>query len=229
MAAAPHKAPQPRKCRIYRIAILPALFALTLFAMPCSGFGFGKQLLAGLDVGYCGTYVQEDTFPSIFDGLSFGIHVLYGFNDFVGLSLEGAFDLHRSHTRYEIVEVQRGGNQTVLDWDEGPKVSNYYLSSTALSVVYALDVMRVVPFLSLGVMGARIDRKIDGQHRAEYDVGMRINVGFNYVFNNRFGLGTLFTYDQHIYANSDHKRRMTLLIRGSLVFDFNARSLAHSD
>jgi hypothetical protein len=197
--------------------------------MPRVASGFSRQLWTGLDVGYSGTYVKEDTFPSIFDGLSFGANLFYGFNRFVGLSLEGAFDLHRAHTRYEIVEVQSGATQTVLGWAPGPKVSKYFLSSTALSVVYALDVMRVLPFVSIGVLGVRIDRKIDGQHQAEYDVGMRINLGFHYVFNTRFGLGALFTYDQHLYTNSDHKRRMAVLIRGTVVFDFNARSLAEHD
>ena len=198
---------------------------LAVLTTPATSRGFARQLWTGVDVGYSGTYTREDIFPSIFDGLSLGLHALYGFNSYVGISWEGAFDLHFKYQIYEQAEISNDSGNTTLGWAPVAKVENYYLSSTAVSFVYAIDVLRFVPFISLGLLGVRVDKKIEGVHEHGYDLGIRINLGFNYIFKKRFGLGSLFSYDQHIYRNTGHKRRMVLLIRLSLVFDFNPKSL----
>ncbi len=189
--------------------------------VPSASRGFAKQLWTGVDVGYSGTYTDPDLFPSVFDGLSLGAHALYGFNSYVGISLEAAFDLHFKYQIYEQVEVASSPTKTTLGWAPTDRVENYYHSSSAVCFVYAIDVFRFVPYLSLGLLGVRVDRRIEGVHESDYDVGLRINLGFNYIFRNRFGLGSQFTYDQHLYRDSGTKRRMALLIRLSVVFDFN--------
>lgn len=205
------------------LIIAVAVAASMTVPSPCRGFS--KQLWTGVDIGYSGTYTNTDIFPSVFDGLSLGAHALYGFNSYLGISWEAAFDLHPKYQIYEQVEVASSPTKTTLGWAPTDRVDHYYHSTTAFCLVYAIDVFRFVPYLSLGLLGARVDRRIEGDHEASYDVGLRINAGFNYIFKKRFGLGSQFSYDQHLYRNSGTKRRMALLIRLSVVFDFNESSV----
>ncbi len=201
-------------------AALGGWIAVLLNLSPSIGYGFEKQLLVGVDAGYSGTFLSKKVWPYVFDGVALGAHITYGINSIIGVCLEGSFDLHKDHyTAGE--EVKEEDGEMVLTWVRGPKVTNYFLSTTALSLVYAVDVLRVVPYLSAGIVGARIDRRVAGKHEKDFEAGLRFSVGFDYNLLKHFGLGALVMTDRFYFGTSPHERRVTFLVRVSVGLTFD--------
>ena len=195
--------------------------AIILIFFPSRGAGFAKQLLLGGEVGYSGTFLSKDVFPYVFDGLALGAHLTYGITSVVGVCIEGSFDLHKDHVTAEKQVVVNEDNEQELKWVEGPKVTNYFLSTTALSVVYAIDVLRVVPFLTAGIVGARIDRRVDGEHEKDFEAGLRFSLGFDYALLKHLALGAMVLTDRFYFGTSPHERRMAFMVRISAGLSFD--------
>jgi hypothetical protein len=202
-------------------ALATALALMGLLLLSPAAHGFSKTLLIGPDVGYSGTFLSKKTFPYVFDGVSLGAHLTYGITSFFGVDIEGAFDLHKDYQTLHEDVVENEDGTVGWAWIKGPKITKYYLTSWAASLVYALDVLRVVPYLTAGATGARIDRRWDGKHRADYEVGLRLGIGFDFGVFKYFGLGAIVFSDWYYKGTSNHNRRVAFMLRISLAYDFS--------
>lgn len=214
-----HSVSPRRSRRNLPATALTAAIVLTL--LPATGDGFAKQLLLGAEVGYSGTFLSKDVFPYIFDGVALGAHLTYGITSVVGVCVEGSFDLHKDHVTAEKQVIVNEDNEQELKWVEGPKVTNYFLSTTALSLVYAIDVLRVVPFLTAGIVGARIDRRVNGEHEKDFEAGVRLSIGFDYALLKHLALGAMVLTDRFYFGTSPHERRVVFMVRFSAGLSFD--------
>ena len=194
------------------------LLLLFLYSLPSRTFAgeFQDTLQIGIHAGYSGTYIAPSVSPNIFNGVAVGAQVVFGINDFVGIAWDAAFDWHPSYREYLYEEYQNDDGNLSMEWQPGPRIDRYFVSTTALSLVYAIDVSRVVPYLTAGVSGARVDRDLDGVHEAQYALGVRLGGGFDYYFS-KFTLGGGVTYDKYLYGNTDHDARALFLLRISYL------------
>ena len=198
---------------------------LSLFAMPSVGFGFDKRLQAGILTGWSGTYYDKrDVYPYIHDGVLLGGHIEYGLNRVFALAIDGAVDLHLPYDLYERgIGKNEEGNE-VLDWAEPRRVTKYFHSSGAFSVLYAIDLFRIVPVFAVGVIVTRVDRRIEEKRETKRAFGIRIGGGFEYYLQ-RFSFGAGLYSDRFLGGNSDVINRLFLAIKGAVVFDLGAKSL----
>ena len=175
-----------------------------------------ETLQLGIHIGYSGTYVDPAVSPNIFDGGAVGAHVVFGINDVVAVAWDAAFDWHRSYREYNYKEYENEDGEVSMEWLPGAKIRRYFVSTTALSVLYAIDISRVVPYLVAGVSGARVDRDVNDVHDAGYALGLRVGGGFDYYFR-RFTVGVGITSDKYYLGNTDHDLRLVFLLRISYL------------
>jgi Outer membrane protein beta-barrel domain len=207
-----------------------ALVSLAALFLPGIASAIDKnQLSIGADLGYVATFRESGDQPPIVDGAAFGLHLEYGFDNTWGLRVEGNFDWHPDYGTIVVGEIVSPEGEAEAGYLAGPSVTDCYLSATAISLVYNLDVMRVVPFLSLGVVGARVDQKENSVQTTNWELGIRMSIGADYMFLDYLGLGGILVSDQFFFGESDYENRMAVMARLTFFFDLSSGSLAKMD
>ena len=192
---------------------------------------FEKSLRVGANIGYSANGRREALPPDTVHGAAFGFFLTYGITDSIGVSIDGSLDWHPAYRVYTLGEVPApdatGPDDLVVGHVADYQVTRSYLSELALSVVYVIDVMDLLPFLLLGVSGARQDRiaKREAEkgtlieYQGGYVVGVRFGLGFDYMLLEQLGLGAQLASDIFLTNQIEFKGRLTVLARVTLVFD----------
>lgn len=201
---------------VFAITFLIVLLTLATIS-PMKSMAFNKTLQVGPHIGYSGTYTDEKKYPHIFNGFATGIQIIAGLNNFVGISLEGAFDAHRGYSEYDKQEVTDENKKIKMEWIETTKVTDYFTSTIAACLVYTIDITNIVPFLSAGIVGIRADRRTDDVHQAQHGLGLRLGGGFDYYFK-KISVGAAISSDRYYTGDTDHQKRILFLLRMSYVF-----------
>ena len=159
------------------------------------------------------------------------VHSIYGFTDSLGISVEVGRTWYQSYS----VESPKAGDQTDTDEGDGKEVSEEgddeneeekteivskrrpETTSLGLSIVYTLDVMRAMPFLSVGMAYVRIEEGMNEGQRVDYELGLRFCIGVEYMMSDRFALGVLGGYDRYITDTYEYGGRMAVVARISFV------------
>ena len=210
--------------KMARILLFITVLALQMF-LPKPSEGFDKRLQLGLSAGYSATYLRKDNWPNIFGGVALGGFAEYGINRVFAISVEGATDLHLPYTPQEKTVVIGEDGKEEIGYERGRRVDKYFHSTGAISVLYAIDLFRIVPVFSVGFVATREDKRFDGEHQTVRLYGFRIGGGFEYYLKYfSFGAGV---YSDRYVANENKEitNRLCLSIRGAYVFDFGAKSL----
>ena len=208
----------------YRYFLLSVVF-IAAFACASRATAFDKRLQAGISTGYSATYIRKENIPNIFNGLALGGHIEYGLNRVFAISIDGAIDLHRPYRPWVKGERPNSEGEMVPGWVEGPINDKYFLSTGAFSVLYAIDLFRIVPIISVGFVATREDRRIDGEHQTSRAFGFRIGGGFEYYFKH-FSVGAGIHSDRYVGSrDNDLVNRIAFSVKGAVVFDFGAKSL----
>jgi hypothetical protein len=153
-----------------------------------------------------------------------GGYLEYGLNRVFAVSIDGAVDLHRPYFLYERgVGIDDEGNE-VLDWTKPQKVTKYFHSSGAISVLYAIDLFKIVPVFAVGAIATRVDRRIDGKKETGRAFGIRIGGGFEYYLG-LFSFGAGVYSDRYFGGSARVVNRIFLALKGAVVFDLGAKSL----
>lgn len=202
------------------------VFILGFWCVPRSSFGFAGQLGAGVDAGYSATFKSGDASPDMLDGLAVGAHLTYGITKSFGLSFEANFDWHPDYIM-QTLQAYQEEEEVVVGYLDSAAVTRCFLTSVAASVVYAIDITRVVPYLSLGLVGTRSDQEINSRHIAEYDLGIRIGFGFTYAVFDYLLLGAALHSDTYLLSTTPYNTRIAVLGQVTFVFDVSAKILAH--
>lgn len=197
----------------------------TMVALPSSSLGFDKRLQTGILAGWSGTYYDErDVYPSIHDGVVLGGHVEYGLNRVFALAVDGSVDLHLPYDLFEWGIIKDEDGKEMLGWAKPKRVTNYFHTSGAFSILYAIDLFKVVPVFAVGVIVVRVDRRIDEERETKRAFGIRIGGGFEYYLQ-RFSFGAGIYSDRFLVGNAEVIHRTFLALKGAVVFDLGAKSL----
>jgi hypothetical protein len=207
------------------------IFYVTVLALCAAGlisrsvFAFEKDLEVGAHIGYSGTYTDTKTVPNVFDGLAVGAQIIYGITESVGVSLDGSFDLHQKYQEYREEEVTDEDDKISMQWVPSSKVEHYFVTTGAACLIYTIDITRLVPYFTAGVVGVRSDMTVDGVHDATWGIGLRLGGGVDYFFK-RWTVGATILSDRYYGGDSNLDRRIAFLVRASYVFHFGAEILA---
>ena len=163
---------------MHRTSVRALLVGFALSALP-SGAARAEQreLTVGLQPAYGLTYVDQRT-PSGGGGFA---HLAYGITDAVGIQLTGGLTAHPLGAALDdnMMPLPTG---SLLTW-----------SATA-GIVYALDIVRIVPFFEagLGVLGTitRTDSGVSQSIGASAALGL----GADYLLTRRVAIGVVMRY-----------------------------------
>jgi hypothetical protein len=205
--------------------LVAAAAACALVVASKNSSAFEKDLQVGIHLGYSGTYSTPHVIPNIFDGFAGGAQAVFGITDSVGLSLDGTFDWHRNYREYEQEEVRDDEGEISMEWVPKAKISRHFVTTGSACLVYAIDITRIIPYFTGGVVGVRRDRTADGVHDATFGIGLRLGGGLDYFFK-RWAVGAAILSDRYYGGNSELDRRVVFLVRASYVFHFGAEILA---
>ncbi len=200
-----------------RIAVLATIICL---CSPVPVLGYGGNLGLGVAGGYVTTGRLGERPPATVDGGGFGVHLTYGFNESWGLCLEGNFDWHAPYTVYVLDEIaDETEDETTVGYVEGATVERSFATSIALSVLYIVDVMRLMPYLGAGVIGARYNQKWGQTPIVGYDLGFRVTIGADFALLEYLSVGVVLHNDNYLVGNSDFYTRLEIMARVTFIFD----------
>lgn len=193
---------------------LPSLLALTLGVLAAAGPVRAErgETQIGLQPAYAITYAEQRS-PS---GGGGDARIQYSLTDAVGIQAVGGLTAHPL-------------TATAGSEDGDPKLPGGLLMAwyANLGVVYALDVVRIMPFFeaSVGVLGliARLD-PVPGVKAApalppsSVHVGVMLGIGADYLVNRRFSVGVGLRYHANLTDLSRLPLHLTVGPRVSLRF-----------
>ena len=170
--------------------------ALVLTALPARAEQ--RELQLGLQPVYGLTYIDERQ-PS---GGGAGMHLSYGITDAVTVQLSGGATVHPlSELKDRMLPAG-----TLLTWQAG------------LSLVYALDIVRVVPFFEagVGVLGVQVStaKKVDNL----LNLGVSLGLGADYLINRRWAVGVQVRY--HAFLTDLSRLPLYLTVGPRIVLRF---------
>jgi len=188
-------------------------------ALPGGARGFDKRLGVGAGGGYSQLFRNQAGDPASAYGGGAVAHLTFGITDTFGVSLAGGMAWFGGYTPTMKMEtVDDEGNPTMVRV-AGPEVSGLTVWDLALSVIYAIDVSLVVPYLELGAVVARVAEDRDGAEAVDLDVGMRTNLGFDYQLLGHMTLGALAGLDTYFTAQSHYGSAFHFMVRLTVVWD----------
>ena len=177
--------------------------------------------------GYSSLVRRVASDPPSLHGANARARLSYGFNDTWGLAATGGMSWYQDHapmisftTENEDGEIESGTKHDV-------ERTELRIRDLALSLVYALDIMRVTPFLALGIAAANTREKIGTTAVASFDVAIRFDVGFDVSLAEHFAMGIIASFDKYLTDNSEYLSSTNVLLSATFVWD--VRNFGHAD
>lgn len=163
--------------RLRALPILALALATVALAAPTAVQAEQRDLTFGLQPSYGLTYI-DDRNPSGGGGT---LHVSYGITDAVGVQLQGGLTAHPLAALMDDMNMLPGG--LLLTWQ------------ASAGIVYALDIVRIVPFFeaSLGVLGIWM-RTDDKKLQTSVAAGASLGLGADYLISRRWAVGVAVRY-----------------------------------
>lgn len=155
--------------------LLAVLLAVALVVHPARAEQ--RDLTIGLQPTYGLTYIDERS-PSGGGGT---LHVSYGITDAVGVQVMGGVTAHPLAPVMDDMNMLPGG--LLVTWQ------------ASAGIVYALDIVRIVPFFeaNLGVLGVWV-RTDDKKVASTLAAGASLGLGADYLISRRWAVGVAIRY-----------------------------------
>ncbi len=152
------------------------LATLCILGMTAAARAEQRELAIGLQPVYGLTYIDQRT-PSGGGGL---LHISYAITDAVGVQVLGGATVHPLAAYMDSMQTLPAG--TLITWQ------------ASAGVVYALDVVRIVPFfeVNLGVLGTLIQTSSGISNTVNF--GAAVGVGGDYLISRRWAVGVAVRY-----------------------------------
>ncbi|MDJ0763693.1 MAG: hypothetical protein QNJ97_11980 [Myxococcota bacterium] len=191
---------------------------VALISLPA--IAYQGQMAAGVTGGYSVLDRGGALTPDTANGASFGLDLSYGLTESFGIGLETNFDVQSPFTLYGLGEVPgEAPGETEIGPVEINRVKASYVSQLTLSIIYVLDVMKLMPYFSLGVSGARNDQQTRRYDSWGYVLGMRLSIGAQYQVLEYLDVGAVFQSDFYYKGVSDFVGRIAVLARIAVKFN----------
>ncbi len=191
-------------------------------SVPC--FGYDGLTAIGATGGYSSMLREGSEPPLLLNGGSFGLEINHRLDRrfFVGAGF--GFDFQPSFITYEAVVVD-DDDEPYLAWSEQGRVKGSNLKTLSLQLGYALDIMRIIPYIAVGVIGvheSRVFKQLDDEASSrisEFVLGGRLDLGADYFACPYLALGIAIHNDVYFLGKSDFQSRFAVLFKLSFVLD----------
>lgn len=190
-----------------RAALVAAAFAVAAL-VPDRAAASEWEGLLGVEVGggYSIASPRAAAVPSSLNGGALRARLTYGLTDAFGLAITG-----------QIAWFEHRRPVSALGY--GDEIARTRLQDLGGSIVYAVDVLRVVPFLAAGIASMRAVEECAGEERVEHDVVLRFEIGADFLALDWFKIGASAVFDMFLTQRADFTAQTTILIRAAVVFD----------
>ncbi|MCK9463535.1 MAG: outer membrane beta-barrel protein [Proteobacteria bacterium] len=203
-----------------RAALVAAAFAVVALVPEHAGASEWQGLF-GVEVGggYSIASPSKAAVPSSLNGGALRARLTYGLTDAFGLAITGqlAWFEHRRPVSALEYEDETGALVSALGY--GDEIARTRLQDLGGSIIYAVDVLRVVPFLAAGIASMRAVEECAGEERVEHDVVLRFEIGADFLALDWFRIGASAVFDMFLTQRADFTAQTTILIRAAVVFD----------
>jgi hypothetical protein len=210
------RADSEAKTALRRAFVLTFLTSLAaVLAAPLPAAAFGGLLNVGAEGGYSQLYRASGSDPLYLHGGGVGAFATYGFTESWGLTLEGAMTWHAPYMLRKTVENE-DGEKVQKDF---AAVNDIAVRGAALSIVYAIDVLKVTPFIALGGGAVQVSELVLGREYAAWDAVFRAQIGFDCMLLEHMSIGAAARYDTLLAGTSEFTSTLNVFLRVSMVFD----------
>jgi hypothetical protein len=176
--------------------------------------------LVGVEIGggYANAAPKSASNPSALLGGAVRARISYGLTDAVGLVATGQIAWLQPRRPIVEVEYEDESGALVTGAAYGAEITRTRLQSLGLGIVYALDVLRVIPFLSAGIASVRAVEAADGEERVDYDAALWFEAGADWAIDDRFRIGASAIYDVLLAGHAELTADVELILRASVSF-----------
>lgn len=218
MRAAPH----PRTNTAPRAATAAIVVVVCACLAPPETLAFDDQLEAGIEGGYANLTRRGGENPPLALGGGGGIRLRYGLTDWLGVVFAGRmtwYGAYRPWYRTTVTDPEDPEAEPVPVVVRGPAIERIQVRSFAFSLMYAFDVMRVVPFFSLGVVSARISEEHGGASVVDHELGLRTDLGADYALLDQLSIGATIGADTFLTDRSGYVSQFDIVVRISFLWE----------
>jgi len=201
-------------------AALLAAAAATSVLVPDRAAAADWEGVFGLEVGggYAVASPRTAATPSALNGGALRARLFYGFTDALGVAITGQMAWFEARRPVASIEYEDETGDLVTGMGYGDKVARTRLQDLGGSLVYTLDVLRVIPFLAAGVASMRTVEEAAAVERVEHDVVLRFEIGVDIAALDWFWIGASAVFDTFLTQRADFTAQTTILIRAAVVF-----------
>jgi len=204
-----------RRCSMLSISLAMTILLLASGAVDA----FDRTLGIGVAGGYSSLLRRIASDPLSLHGACSRARLTYGFNDTWGLSAAGGMSWYQDHAPMISFTTEDEDGKIVTVPKHDVERTGLRTRDLALSLVYALDIMRVTPFLAMGVAATDTRVKIGTTAFASFDVALRFEVGFDVSPAEHFAIGIIAGFDNYLTDNSEYLSSTNILLSATFVRD----------
>ncbi len=210
-----------------RCSGLSASLAMTILLLASGTVdAFDRTLGIGAAGGYSTLIRRIASEPPSLHGANARARLRYGFNNTWGLFAAGGMSWYQDHAPMISFTTEDEDGEIVTGTKHDVKRAGLRTRDLALSLVYALDIMRVTPFLALGVAATNTRVKIGTTAVTSLDVAIRFEVGFDVALAEHFAMGIIAGFDNFLTDNSEYLSSTNILL--SATFFWDLRNFGHA-
>jgi hypothetical protein len=155
--------------------------------------------------------------PSALNGGALRARLFYGLTDALGVAVTGQIAWFEARRPVASIGSLDETGQVVSGLGYGDEITRTRLQDLGGSLIYTLDVLRVVPFLSAGVASMRTVEEDSAAVRVEHDLVLRFEVGADVAALDWFWIGASAVFDTFLTQRADFTAQTTFLVRASVV------------
>jgi hypothetical protein len=189
-------------------AILPLGAAATEIEGP-----FGVEVGGG----YANTAPRTAAYPNSLNGGAARARLSYDLTDALGVAAVAQISWFESRRPLVEIEYEDETGALVTGVAYGDAITRTRLQELGLGLIYALDVLRVVPFLSAGVSSLREVERAGSREVTGYDVVLWMEVGADLAVTERFRVGASAIFDLFLTERTELSGQTTFLVRAGVA------------
>jgi hypothetical protein len=197
---------------------LAALLAAAALAPGNAGASEWEGVL-GLEAGggYSTASPRSASSPSALNGGAVRARLYYGLTDALGVAVTGQIAWLQDRRPVASIQYEDETGAMLSALGYGDVITRTRLQDLGGSLIYTLDVLRVVPFLAAGVASMRVVEEVAGAERVDHDVVLRFEIGADFAAHERFRIGASAVFDLFLTRHSDFTAQTAFLIRAAVV------------
>jgi outer membrane protein W len=198
-----------------------AAIAFACAALVCAraeASGFEGDLAVELGAGYANASLTSAASPSAPSGGALRGRISYGITDSLGVEATAQLAWYESRRPLLETEYTDDAGALVSGYAYGDEFARTRLQELGLGLVYALDVLRVVPYLGAGVSSLRAVEDVGGETDVDYDAALTFEVGADVALNEHVLVGAAAVFDVYLAQHTEFTGQTAILVRAAFAF-----------